>query len=221
MQPEIPRKKDGHKQRANMRLTFQEDKVNQHDPYAKEDHPGPRSSPQRAAPQGHAHEPPPRKEGRGGRGKGEGKGSEASGGKNSTFPVPNGEEGEAPFASFEDVEGNIYATSKDQYGCRFLQKMLEEGNPAHIQSIFNEVYKHSAELMTDPFGNYLMQKLVEHCNNDQRTAIVQTVAPHLVSISLNMHGTRAVQTLIENLTTPPQVWRVCGRARVCGSGVVC
>lgn len=35
--------------------------------------------------------------------------------------------------------GNIYHTAKDQYGCRFLQKMLEDGNPQCIARILEEV----------------------------------------------------------------------------------
>jgi len=37
---------------------------------------------------------------------------------------------------------------KDQHGCRFLQKKLEEQNPRVVEIIFNEVYEHIVELMT-------------------------------------------------------------------------
>ena len=126
--------------------------------------------------------------------------------------------------------GQVYRICKDQHGCRFLQKKLEEKdkNPRSVEIIFNEVYDHMVELMTgfyfffrilmifflifhhssgipDPFGNYLCQKLIEHCSEQQQLFIVQKVAPHLVNISKNMHGTRAVQKMIECLCTPSQV----------------
>ncbi|CAB4406291.1 unnamed protein product [Rhizophagus irregularis] len=104
----------------------------------------------------------------------------------------------------EDLVGEIYSFCKDQHGCRYLQKKLEEKNEQYIGMIFNEVFSHFVELMTDPFGNYLCQKLLEYCNDDQRTIIIETVAPELVNISLNMHGTRAVQKMIEFLSTPQQ-----------------
>lgn len=107
--------------------------------------------------------------------------------------------------NLEDLLGDIYSLCKDQHGCRYLQKKLEEGNEKYLNMIFNEVFSHFVELMTDPFGNYLCQKLLEYCNDDQRTVIVETVANELVNISLNMHGTRAVQKLIEYLSTPQQV----------------
>ncbi|KAF9583401.1 hypothetical protein BGW38_009553 [Lunasporangiospora selenospora] len=108
-------------------------------------------------------------------------------------------------ASLEGFVGQIYSLCKDQHGCRYLQKKLEEQNEKYLSIIFGEVFGHFVELMTDPFGNYLCQKLLEFCGDDQRTVIVETVAPELVNISLNMHGTRAVQKMIEFLSTSQQI----------------
>ncbi|OAD75540.1 hypothetical protein PHYBLDRAFT_98829, partial [Phycomyces blakesleeanus NRRL 1555(-)] len=111
-------------------------------------------------------------------------------------------------ASLEDFQGSLYEICKDQNGCRFLQKKLEEPNGQNLEMIFDEIHSHFVELMTDPFGNYLCQKLLERCSNTQRGIIVTIIAPELLSISLNMHGTRAVQKLIEFLVTPEQIQAV-------------
>ncbi|CAO3570646.1 unnamed protein product [Mortierella alpina] len=108
-------------------------------------------------------------------------------------------------AALESFVGQIYSLCKDQHGCRYLQKKLEDQNETYLAIIFGEVFAHLIELMTDPFGNYLCQKLLEFCGDEQRTIIVENVAPELVNISLNMHGTRAVQKMIEFLSTPPQI----------------
>ncbi|KAK5101414.1 hypothetical protein LTS08_005021 [Lithohypha guttulata] len=99
----------------------------------------------------------------------------------------------------------LYSMSRDQHGCRYLQRKLEEGNPAHIEEIFRETCPHIKELMTDPFGNYLCQKLFEHCNDEQRTTLIAEAAPALPSIALNQHGTRALQKMIEHLRTDQQI----------------
>jgi hypothetical protein len=109
------------------------------------------------------------------------------------------------FNTVRDALGKIYRLAKDQYGCRFLQKKLEEEDKQDLQMIFEEVYEHIVELMTDPFGNYLCQKLVEHCNESQKMAVIRAVSNDIVSISMNMHGTRAVQKLIECLSSPQQI----------------
>ncbi|KAF2640780.1 ARM repeat-containing protein [Massarina eburnea CBS 473.64] len=99
----------------------------------------------------------------------------------------------------------IYSLCKDQHGCRFLQKKLEEHNPEYLQIIFDETAPHVVELMTDPFGNYLCQKLLEYTNNEQRNTLVRNAASSLVSIALNQHGTRALQKMIEFISTPEQI----------------
>ncbi|OAX43650.1 ARM repeat-containing protein [Rhizopogon vinicolor AM-OR11-026] len=104
----------------------------------------------------------------------------------------------------EDLQGEIPTLCKDQHGCRYLQKKLEEGVPEHRDMIFRETFGHFAELMTDPFGNYLCQKLLEFSTDDQRNVICESVAQDLVTISLNMHGTRAVQKMIDFLSTRRQ-----------------
>ncbi|KAJ2479229.1 hypothetical protein EV174_004077 [Coemansia sp. RSA 2320] len=116
-------------------------------------------------------------------------------------------------ATLEELKGTIFDVCKDQYGCRFLQKKLEDGQEDQIELIFIEVLPHSSSLMTDPFGNYLCQKLLEHCNVKQRTQIIAGVAPDLASISLNMHGTRAVQKIIELLSTQEQIDLIIGALR--------
>ncbi|KAF1944856.1 ARM repeat-containing protein [Clathrospora elynae] len=98
----------------------------------------------------------------------------------------------------------IYALCKDQHGCRFLQKKLEDRDPENIQIIFDETAPHVIELMTDPFGNYLCQKLLEFCNDEQRNTLVRNAIPAMVSIAFNQHGTRALQKMIEFISTDEQ-----------------
>ncbi|KAG9158439.1 hypothetical protein Leryth_013176 [Lithospermum erythrorhizon] len=112
------------------------------------------------------------------------------------------------FNSLVEAQGYIYYIAKDQHGCRFLQRMFDEGTPRDVQIIFNEIITHVIELMINPFGNYLMQKLLEVCNEEQRMQILLKVTQEpgeLVRISLNTHGTRVVQKLIETLKTKHQV----------------
>lgn len=116
------------------------------------------------------------------------------------------EEAQAKFNSInvEQVAGEIYTLCKDQHGCRFLQRKLEERNETTVQLIFDEVKDHMIDLMVDPFGNYLCQKLLESANDDQRTVLIQNAKPAMTKIALNQHGTRALQKMIEFITTPEQ-----------------
>ena len=94
---------------------------------------------------------------------------------------------------------------KDQHGCRFLQKKIEEGKTGHLNLIFNEIKESISELMVDPFANYLVQKLLDFANVDQRTALIYKAAPDMANIGLNQHGTRALQKMIDLVTTDQQI----------------
>jgi hypothetical protein len=108
----------------------------------------------------------------------------------------------------EQLQGEILGLCKDQHGCRYLQKKLEERNPEHVHIIFLETHQHVVELMIDPFGNYLCQKLLEFSNDEQRTVLINNAAPEMVKIALNSHGTRALQKMIEFVSTPEQIQTV-------------
>jgi len=105
----------------------------------------------------------------------------------------------------DQVGGTIYTLCKDQHGCRYLQKQLENRIPEQVHMIWLETNQHVVELMTDPFGNYLCQKLLEYCSDEERTVLIQNAASDMVRIALNQHGTRALQKMIEHVTTPVQI----------------
>ena len=54
----------------------------------------------------------------------------------------------------EDLQGEIPALCKDQHGCRYLQKKLEEGVAEHRDMIFRETFGHFADLMTGSYSVY-------------------------------------------------------------------
>lgn len=99
---------------------------------------------------------------------------------------------------------DIFALCKDQHGCRYLQRKLEE-EPYYLNLIFEQTHSHVVELMTDPFGNYLCQKLLENCTVAQTTILIRTAAPSLVQVALNQHGTRALQKMIDYVTNEEQI----------------
>jgi hypothetical protein len=72
-------------------------------------------------------------------------------------------------STFETLEGHEqlsnedlkllleYSTilARDQGGCRFLQKKIDENNKESRDLIFTYTIDNYMELMNDPFGNYL------------------------------------------------------------------
>jgi hypothetical protein len=69
---------------------------------------------------------------------------------------------------------NSYLISKDQAGCRRIQKKIEELFQTNeelarkfAQNILTSLIPHTGELMTDSFANYLIQKLMKFATPEQ------------------------------------------------------
>lgn len=89
------------------------------------------------------------------------------------------------------IYGSVYLTAKDQMGCRFLQKLMEERSFLDVMVIFRGLINHVIELGMDQFGNFLIQKLILISNEEQRTKILinLTSTPALlIEISLHNYG---------------------------------
>lgn len=56
----------------------------------------------------------------------------------------------------ENYRGKLYELCKDQHGCRYLQKRLEEKNPEHTMLIFVETCPFVVELMTGKHAKPLL-----------------------------------------------------------------
>jgi len=65
--------------------------------------------------------------------------------------------------------------------------------------VFNEVFDHLIELMTDPYGQYLVPKLMKYCDKQQRQAIVLKIAPKIVEFACHTYGIHGVQKILEYL----------------------
>lgn len=110
------------------------------------------------------------------------------------------------------LKNEIFRLAKDQHGCRFLQKRIDENivlNPqvrmANFDIIFGQVHPILYELIIDPFGNYLIQKLIDYCDEENLNLILETLQYNLFLISINQHGTRALQKVIDRMNNSYQL----------------
>ena len=69
-------------------------------------------------------------------------------------------------AQVSDFTGQLFFLCKDQQGCRFLQKKLDEGNANDARAIFEEVQNHFGELMVGMFQHSKRHKLMVQIHSE-------------------------------------------------------
>ncbi|KAG5440847.1 hypothetical protein PCK2_000002 [Pneumocystis canis] len=73
----------------------------------------------------------------------------------------------------KDIFGHIVEFSGDQHGSRFIQQALEIASIEDRETVFQEIFPSSLQLMADVFGNYVIQKFIEYGNQAQKTLLLE------------------------------------------------
>ena len=96
-----------------------------------------------------------------------------------------------------DVINNCLRYAKEQFGCRLLQKIIDEYPDLVIKIFYNKIKPNFIELSCDIFGNYFIQKIIEHLSIKELDEIVQVIIPQSFRLlCLNPHGTRVIQKIV-------------------------
>ena len=75
----------------------------------------------------------------------------------------------------EYITNKVIMLSKDQNGCRILQKKMDEGEEEVVDIILSESEPYLTQMMVEPFGNYLFQKFLENVTEEWKTRILDKV----------------------------------------------
>ena len=123
----------------------------------------------------------------------------SSGGNKTKKPKPQSQINFSSMSLSELIK-NSNAISKDQSGCRFLQKKIEE-KPELAGKILNNALQNIIQIITDPFGNYLIQKLFDYMSEEQICQFIALIQIDIYKICINSYGTRVIQKIIDYLHT--------------------
>ncbi|EFN51026.1 hypothetical protein CHLNCDRAFT_28462 [Chlorella variabilis] len=110
-----------------------------------------------------------------------------------------------PFASPQELRGQLYPFCRDQHGSRLVQQQLETAAPEELTALFGEVRHKLLPLMVDVFGNYVVQRFLERGGAEVQAAVAEAIRGKALPLSLQMYGCRVVQKALEVL---PQQQRV-------------
>ena len=97
---------------------------------------------------------------------------------------------------------NCCSLSRKQYGCRILQKLLDDKPHLASESFYPIIKNEFTSLSCDIFGNYFIQKLLDYLNiYDLKDSINKYVSVSYYFICTNQYGSRVIQkltTIIQN-----------------------
>ena len=97
----------------------------------------------------------------------------------------------------ETIIKEAYNLTKDQMGCRFLQKKIEEDTKFSLEYIYPIIAKHLIEIINNKFGNYLIQKFLEYLPQKEISSFINDIKDNFSEIGLNQYGTRVIQKLLD------------------------
>ena len=97
----------------------------------------------------------------------------------------------------ETIIKEAYNLTKDQIGCRFLQKKIEEDTNFAISFLYPIIIEHLDEIINDKFGNYLIQKFFEYLSQNEIFLFMNSIKDNFLNIGLNQYGTRVIQKLMD------------------------
>ena len=87
---------------------------------------------------------------------------------------------------------------RDQTGCRFLQKKIDE-DPSISDKLFDILYNETTTMCTDLFGNYVVQKLLENISINNLQKFTELISLQFIFIATSTYGTRVIQKLLDVL----------------------
>ncbi|CAL5344371.1 unnamed protein product [Camellia sinensis] len=97
---------------------------------------------------------------------------------------------------------DVSMLARCENGSKFLQSLLQKGNPVINNTILNGVFEFLFELLTDEYGRYVFQRLIEKCDYSQLQLVVLKITLQnalLIEAAFTRNGSQSIQKLIKQV----------------------
>lgn len=95
--------------------------------------------------------------------------------------------------------GGLFNLSIHMYGCRVVQRLIEQSTLEEQLLAARELKGHVIECVEDQNGNHVIQKLIEKLPSENLEFIVAEFLGHISVMAIHCYGCRVVQRLLEKL----------------------
>ncbi|OQR88901.1 hypothetical protein THRCLA_10036 [Thraustotheca clavata] len=89
--------------------------------------------------------------------------------------------------------GNVYSLATHPYGCRVIQRVLENCSEAQMAPILKEIHDCCCLLVEDQYGNYVIQHVLEHGQPCERAMVINKVYPDIVRFSYHKFASNVIE----------------------------
>jgi len=89
--------------------------------------------------------------------------------------------------------GNIKHLATHPYGCRVVQRLLDNCVEPSRSQILRELHACANDLVSDQYGNYVTQHVLEHGCPEDRAKIIGLVRQHLIPYSKQKFASNVVE----------------------------
>ena len=114
--------------------------------------------------------------------------------------MQNGQNVNYDLIPFQEIINNCYYLAKNQSGCRYLQKKIQEHPNIASDLIFPVIKDNIIDLTLDAFGNYFIQKVIEYLTiTELKVIFTKYLTVYFLKICFSSHGTRVLQKLLERV----------------------
>ena len=96
------------------------------------------------------------------------------------------------------LKGNIWGVACHAYGCRVMQRLLEQSPIAlrNANDLLQEILSHAKELTRNQYGNYVVQHLLISSGSKYRDAIVDIVLPEFFELACHKFASNVIEKVI-------------------------
>ncbi|CAL1704429.1 unnamed protein product [Somion occarium] len=101
--------------------------------------------------------------------------------------------------------GHVLELATHPFGCRVLQRCLENMPVEHTRPLLDEMLEHSVALMQDQFGNYVVQYVLEHGQPQDNELIVAKLQGHLLAMARHKFASNVCEKAL--ITSTPEMRR--------------
>lgn len=84
--------------------------------------------------------------------------------------------------------GNIFMVAKHKFGCRIVERLLENCPTEQVHGLVQELLAEALELCRHSFGNFVMQHILAHGTSEQQQYLCQIIQANVGTLSSDGFG---------------------------------